>query len=274
MKYIREGRMGTQKTCKTGAVVGTYPKPMLVLLYDEGGLDVIPAKDKPLNKDLMQFDVVAEDIVTIKPRDFLTWANKPPTEQPRVLCVDFNDVNTKQATLDFKPIATSEVQQNTIDVVNKLATMSAAGPLPWRTVVLDPVTRLQDAIISHIAAYNSDALKNAMQWAPMVGSKVYQILGVLTSLNAHVVVLFHSAQEKDEKTQMIQENAVVYGSKSRVAVGALFSQWFYAAKQGNKPVIWTQDQGFVKGVGGRTSAGLPAVCGADFTSIYGKDGLS
>lgn len=275
MKYIREGRMGKQKTCKTGCVVGTYPKPMLVLLYDEGGLDVIPSKaNVATDKDAIRFDVTAEEIVTIKPSGFAEWLARPMADQPKVLCVDLCDATTKVAAMDFKPIANSMVQQGTIDVINALSTRNANGPLPWRTVVMDPITRLQDGIIGHIAQSSSDSLKNAMVWAPMVGSKVYQILGVITSLNAHVVVLFHSAEEKDERTGSINENAVIYGSKARSAVGALFSQWVYAAKQGHKPVIFTQDQGFIKGVGCRWPANLPAICGADFQSIYGKEQLA
>jgi hypothetical protein len=44
MKYIREGRMGPPKSFKTGAVLGTYPKPLLCLEFDESGGDIIPSK--------------------------------------------------------------------------------------------------------------------------------------------------------------------------------------------------------------------------------------
>src|SRR6187200_3299525 len=46
MKYIREGRFGAPKTFKTGSVVGTYPRPMLVIQFDPGGLEIIRDQTK------------------------------------------------------------------------------------------------------------------------------------------------------------------------------------------------------------------------------------
>lgn len=269
MKYIREGRIGRSKGFKTGAVVGTYPKPMLVLMYDEAGLDVIPSKGQASqNKDDIVFDVVAEEIVYIKPSGLAEWIVKPMEAQPKILCVDFTDSAIRQALMEFKPQPTSTCQQDTINVVNLLANK---GTVPWKTVVLDPATRLQDAIFSHISAYQSDALKNAMVWASMIGGKLQQIVGVLCSVQAHVVVTFHTSLEKDEKSGEITEVPLVFGSKSRAAAPGLFSQWLYATKQGGKPVVWTTDQGFVKGIGCRWPAGLPSVVQPDFKSIYGKE---
>ena len=60
-------------------------------------------------------------------------------------------------------------------------------------------------------------------------------------------------------------------SRFKDRIGALLSQFFYATKENGKAVVYTTDKGFVKGVGARWPADLPAVCGADFKSIYGKE---
>lgn len=273
MKLIRELRMGPTKSFKTGAVVGTYPKPMLVLMYDESGINVIPSQPI-MPPGLIQYDLRMSDIVTIKPNERAQWFAKPMEAQPKVLCIDFTDSNTRQASLDFRPVADSTVMTNTINICNELAMMNAGKSLPWKSVVIDPISRMQDGVLSHLAVLNPDSLKNAMQWAGTVGTKVQTILGVLVSLPCHFVAIFHSQMTKDEKTGMIVEGPLVYGSGTRDKIGGIFSQIFYATTTNNKPVLWTVPQGFVKGIGCQWPLGLAPIIDPDFHAIYGKEGLT
>lgn len=57
MKQIREIRWGPPKSFKTGAVAGTYPKPLLYFGFEEAGLDVIPMRTTTLSRDAVPMDV-------------------------------------------------------------------------------------------------------------------------------------------------------------------------------------------------------------------------
>lgn len=273
MKLIREGRMGPPKSFKTGAVVGTYPKPMLVLSFDEGGLDVIPSKTMPRNNDLVQFDCVAEDIVWIKPTEITTALAKPESEQPKITAIDFCDSRVKQTDLAFKVTGNSEPYSMVMSVINALVTAdgrTTRSSLPWKTIVFDPVTGFSDIVLLLIAANQPNSLADARQWASMIGSKVQQVVGVLTSLPAHIVILMHSQYEKNELMGSIVELPSIY-SGYRDKIGAYLSQFLYATKTAGKPVVWTTDQMFVRGIGCRWPQGLPPICAPDFRSIYGKE---
>jgi hypothetical protein len=76
-KLIRELRWGPPKSFKTGAVTGTYPKPMLYLGFDVDGLSVIPSKNAIKGNDLVPFDVAFEDIVVCEPGKLSEWVKKP-----------------------------------------------------------------------------------------------------------------------------------------------------------------------------------------------------
>jgi len=76
-KLIRELRMGPPKQFKTGAVVGTYPKPLLLCQFDRGGVDIVPPRAFVADKDSIPMDVCYEDIVFEKPGDMAKVLAKP-----------------------------------------------------------------------------------------------------------------------------------------------------------------------------------------------------
>lgn len=263
MKYIRECRMGPPKSFKTGAVVGTYPKPMLYFQFDAGGLDVIPPKGTP--PGTVPLDLFYEEIIFCKPDEVGTYLTS--AEPPKVLCLDFTQERAPGMDLLFKPTATSIPLNAFVNAFNRIA---AQRPFPWQTVVLDSVTGFSDAILSHISQANPNALSDARQWAYQVGAKVRQTILAMTSWPCHVVFIMHSAIEKNEITGVITELPNVY-SGLRNDIGALFSQFFYTTKQGTKPIIWTTDQMFVKGIGPRWPANLPPIVDPPtFQQIYGQ----
>lgn len=247
MKYIREGRFGMPKQYKTGAVVETYPKPMLVLSFDEGGLDV-----------------VKQPIKYIQPNEIDTALKDTSTP---ITAIDFCDTNKKTLNATYQATGNAAGFQSFVECTNKLV---AATQLPFATIVIDPVTGLSEIVLAHIAATQASAMADARKWAGNIGLKLSQIVGVYTQLNCHVVFIMHAQQMQNELTNEVSIMPLIH-SRFKDRIGALLSQFFYATKEGSKAVVYTTDKGYVKGIGARWPQNLPPVCGADFTSIYGKE---
>jgi hypothetical protein len=96
-------------------------------------------------------------------------------------------------------------------------------PFPYATVVLDPITSLQENILAHMAIVNSAAMLDARAWAGTTGAKVQQVIATLLSLPCHVVILMHTTLFTNEKTQAIVEEPTIYGSSTR---GSIFKALF------------------------------------------------
>lgn len=244
MKLIREGRFGQPKTYKTGAVVSSYPKPMLVLEYDHGGLTVI--------KDPIEF-LTAEQFLS----------NKEPFTG--ITAIDMAALNTNALTDSYVPRQDVQTFPTTVKIINALV-----KNCPYKTVVLDTVTGLSDCIYGHQSAVNASALADARKWAGNIGMKVKQVIDVLCLVKANVVVIFHSDTEKNELTSEVREMPMVY-SKLREFLGAMFDQFFYSCIENKKPVIKTAPTGLIRGLGCRWPTGLPETCGPLFNDIYGKE---
>ena len=265
-KLIREGRFGAPKTFKTGSVVGTYPRPLLLLNCDEGGYDIFPRRDEKIPSHFTPFEVYAEDITTIKPDDLDKWCKTPVEKLPPITVIDVVDMTKVRLMSEFYvPIANSTPLNDFVRGVNKLVTVGC----PWKTVVVDSVTGLNEIVLAHVASVNADVLKDPRKWAPMAGNKVAQMIGVLSSLQSHFVCIFHESYQENEKAQTFQVAPIVH-SQVRGRIGGLFSQWFYQFKENGKPKIRTTDFGLVKGIGVRWPLDLPDVVGPTFKDIYGN----
>ena len=251
-RYIREGRMGPPKSFKTGAVVGSYPRPLLCFQFDEGGAEVVQT---PLN------------IIEPTMEKFNALLATPADQLPPISIVNLAAVSKKSMTMDYAARANSVPLQTFITMVNALV-----NKCPFKTVVVDPVTGLSDFVMQHLAAANAAALADPRKWAPMVGGKVQQCIGVVCSLPAHTVFLMHSMLEKNEVSGQVIELPMI-SSRFREIVGADLSQFFYATKEAGKPVIYTSDRGMVRGLGARWPQNLPNPCGPLFNDIYGKENL-
>lgn len=279
MKLIRELRWGPPKSFKTGAIVGTYPKPMLVFQFDQEGVSVLPSKTNPPAKEKIQLDSYAEDIVQCAPGKLGEWVKKPVEAQPRVLVVDYTSVRPKSLSLDYAPAA-SAVALNAFQKYapgqadngdfNQLANLPT---LPWKTVVWDGVTGYMEVVLSHFASVNPNRMADARDWAFQVGQMVKRVMTAMTLLPCHSITLMHDEQEKNENTSVVSVVPYVYGREVRAIAGGLYSQYFHAQKNSmGQPVVLTSDQMFVRGVGSR----WPIVNGEiapDFKTIYGKEGI-
>ncbi len=265
-KLIREGRFGAPKTFKTGAVIGSYPKPLLLLNCDEEGYSVIPRREDKVRDDFIKLDIVYEDLDIIKADKIAEYCRKKPEDLKPVTVIEVLDlVKKKMMTQAYQPLANSGPLNDFVLTVNRLVTDGC----PWKTVVLDSITGLNDLILEHVSADNPKALADPRKWAPLAGGKVSQCIGVITSLPAHCVFVFHESFRENEATQEIRIAPLVH-SQFRDRVGGLLSQWFYAFKQNGRPMIRTNDLGLVKGVGARWPANLPDVCGPTYKDIYGN----
>lgn len=247
-KLIREGRFGAPKTGKTYSVVSTYPKPLIVLNFDEGGLDGI-----------------LEPITYVKPTELETYCKKDRKDLPPICCVDFCDTQKKTITQQYVPTANDVPFQEFIKAANLLVTSGC----PWQTVVLDSITGVTDIILSHISKTQMAAMQDPRKWASMAGGKIAQIMGAITSLDAHAVFIFHETQKENEKTSVTSIRPLVH-SQFRDRVGGLLSQWFYACKENGKYMIRTSDYGLVTGIGARWPQNLAEkISPPDFKNIYG-----
>jgi hypothetical protein len=252
MKYIREGRFGQSKQWKTGAVVSTYPRPLLAVSLDEGGLDVVTA---PTPRYIKTSELSAE-------------CRKSAADLAPITAIDLCDASSKLLSLDFAVRPDSSRMQALVDISTTLINLK--DKLPFRTVVIDPLTEVEAAILGHIASAQNAALADPRKWASMVGQKVKDLVLAFTQLPCHVVFIMHANVDKNETTGVIVETPRLY-SKYRDVIGANLSQFFYATKVGGKPKIFTTDQGFVRGLGARWPANLPPVCDPTFQAIYGAE---
>lgn len=271
MKYIREGRFGPPKSFKTGAVVGTYPKPMLVLEFDAGGLDIIPTTPQPDLPNRIKCDCLQSDITYIDAKDISTFCKKKTEELSKVTCIDFTKSRKFEVTEKYEFTADKDSFIHVINVINSLKKVGC----PWKTIVIDPATDLIDMIISHLTATNHSAMEtkgtvNPQRWAPLAAGKFKQIIDTLHSIDVNCVTILHDTMKEIELTHEIRIQPMLV-SQLRDRIGASFSYYFYATKEGDKAVVYTTDKGFVKGIGGRNPVQMPTVCGADFNSIYGKE---
>lgn len=249
-KLIREIRFGMPKQYKTGAVVSSYPRPLLVLSFEEGGLDV-----------------VTDTIKYIPPAELPTLLTTDPKTIPPIVAIDFCDSSKKLLTPQYQATGNAAAFNDVITVANALV---QSKTMPFKTIVIDSITQLSDTILSHIAATQASAMADPRKWAGNIGLKIAQIMGVMNSIDAHIVYIMHAEVDKNETTGEVSVLPLVH-SKLRNKIGALVSQFLYATKQGNKPVVYTTDQGLIKGIGCRWPHNLPPICGADFQSIYGKE---
>lgn len=247
-KFIREGRMGPPLSWKTGAVVGTYPRPLLVFEFDIGGLDVIK-----------------DPVLRIQPSELSKYCKTPQAELPPLMALDFAVLNKRPFDLNVKTYD-SMPALNFLDCVNMLIQQGC----PWKTVVVDQLTGLASAFIGYIGITNSAAMNDARQWASQVGVLTERAIMCIQGLQAHTVFIMHVETDKNEITGEILTEPMI-PSKFRQRAATAFSQFFYAAIEGGKPIVYAQPTGFVKSVGMRRPEASPAKMGATFSDIYGKD---
>jgi len=246
-KFVREGRMGPPFSYKTGAVVESYPKPLLVLEFDIGGLDV-----------------VKQPIERIEPQKIREYSNGDKPVTP-ILAIEFDTLRKRELDLTIKSYD-SIPALNFKDVVDSLV----KGKCPWKTIVVDPITGLTEAFVGYIGVTDSAAMNDARQWAHKAGILIQRTIMVIQGLPCHTVFLMHCDTDKNEITGEITTDPMV-PSKLRQRLASLFSQFFYAAVEGGKAVVYTQPSGFVKGVGMRKPDLSRPKLGALFLDIYGEE---
>ena len=266
MKYIRELRMGPPKSGKTVAVIGTYPKPMLVFQFDSGGTDVIPSSPVKPSDSILALDVVHSDIKRIKPEELDAMCKLKTEDLPKVTLIDFTESAKKLMLDSFSPLADSKPYNAFYKAVNSLVNIGC----PWKTFVLDSTTSLCDSLMSFVAEKQNSWLTDARKWSPAVGGKILQHVAVVTNLPIHCVFIAHSHMEKNE---LNGEITIIPLGPNRFSeqIGSLVSQYFYATNESGKLQVYTRPKGNVKAIGCRWPSDLPTVCGADFKSIYGKE---
>ena len=266
MKLIRELRIGPPKSFKTGAVVGTYPKPMLVFLFDSNGLTIIPSKKEPPMKGYIDIDIISDDLKEITFNDLITYCKMPQDKLPKVTYIDFNKLNKSGMTFEASPFPTDDAYRTFVDAVNFLVSIGC----PWATYVFDSTTSFFDCMKSSMAKNQAKTLEDARKWSPAIGGKVCQHIGVLNKLKCHCVYLAHSHMEKNEISGDISVLPLGPASFAEQAPG-LVDNYIYQTMETGEAQVWTRPSGNVKAIGMRWPSRLPGKVGADFKSIYGKE---
>lgn len=253
---VRELRFGKPKVWKTNSVVGSYPRPLFVANFDEGGLG----------------SVRGVEITTIPRSELPAYLAKKPEELPPVTAINYGYGGSRKIGTGSTVAWSAMTIQAFITDINSM--LPPDGKCPFSTVVLDSLTNMNDAVIGMIGQLNGDLMKDARKWAGLAGAKNKEILTALCGLDCqNVVVIAHEMTQENETTGVVQTLPAVTGG-FRESIGAFFSQFFYAATemQGNgqvKGVIYTTPRGLVKAIGQRFSDTLPAVCGPRYEDIYG-----
>ena len=273
MKLIREGRFGPPKCFKSGAVIGTYPKPMLVLMLDSEGLSMLPPRGYIFKKGEIPIDTFFEDVVWSTTTELSDWVKKPAEELPKVLAVDLADVRIEQPNELYQPVANKRGYQDFITILRTLV-----DKCPFATVVLDPVTGLSEVVHQHIAGVNSKRLDDAMKLSPDIGYQILKTQGTLSLLKAHTVMIMHETliMELDNvtrKSSLKEVRPMIPSKFARERIGGLLTQYLYQHHNMGEPEVLTKDSGYIKaGLGCRWPHGLPAVVGPTFKDIYERNG--
>lgn len=169
----------------------------------------------------------------------------------------------------YSPAKDEDVFAQTVNTINLLR--GTGAKLPFKTILVDPVTELSDAIWRHQAVLNTAALSDARKWAGNIGMKVGQVIGYVNALPTNTVFVFHTETNTDEETKKVTEQPMVY-SKLRNYLGGLFSQFFYQHDWVGKPTLRTKSFDLVQGIGARWPANLPEfIEPPTFDKIYGKE---
>lgn len=270
MKLIRELRIGPPKCGKTVSVVGTYPKPMLIFLFDTDGLDVIPMKPST-NPAYIKLNITFSDLKFIDPNELPVYCKMKTEELPKVIVIKMYSEKKNIMTDLYVPIADKGPYSTFYKSVNMLVQLGC----PWKTFVTDSITSLVDILLQHISEANPTWNSNPMKWSPAAGSKVLQHISVMTNLPCHCVFIGHSSVKgEDLEDKESEKETKPMGPKYfSERVGALVSQYLYQTNQSGRCEVWTKPKGNVKAIGCRWPSDLPPTCGADFQSIYGKENL-
>lgn len=251
---IRELCFGPGKTGKTKSHVETYPKPMLVLNTELGGLASV--KSIPVQ--------------SLNSKDLPALLAKPTAELPPVVAIDYIYRSGGQISLTVAP---SYNKDNLTRLITDLNLVSRN--CPFNSVMLDHLTGLSESCVGLIGCDAPAFMADSRKWAGAAGAKAQEVVGFMLGLPCPcVVIIAHETTTTDEKANITTTTPMVVGSlKGRLS--AMCEQVFYSDTMqvdGKlKYILRTVPFGVVKGLGHKgLRDDMPAVCGQSFKEIYGE----
>lgn len=254
MPNLRELRFGPPKKRKTTSVVESYPKPLLMLNFQPGGLDS-----------------VTQEVTVIQRETLETLSKGKPEELPRITCVNYFEPHRINTGMHKPYYSATQFTRVSTDI----NLISDPGRCPWATVVLDPLTEFRQAVLLFIGSLNVKGLSmdDARDWAGTSSLKIVEVVGSLYDLPCNAVVIAHEQLVENEKTKEIRILPMAYG-QSREILGGMAAQYIYATSVGQgkeeKFVVWTKPQGWVTNLGVRWPRPVEAICGPTYEEIYGS----
>lgn len=255
---VRELRFGKPKKGKTKNVVESYPKPMLVLNFDMGGLD----------------SVRSVPVTYVKRTALKELLAKKREELPPVVAIDCIYGASRRISSAIKEKWSGQIMQDTISDLNTI--IFDTPNMPFRSLVIDSLTGLNDAAIGFVGDLNSKLMEDPRNWGGAASAKIKEIVNAVNSSAIECVVfLAHEQTSTDEVTEISETTPMVSG-KYRQKIGADFSQFFYADTESSVDgklnyIVRAIPTGLVKSVGVRTSDTMPAKCGPRYKDIYGVE---
>jgi AAA domain len=270
-RYIREMRFGQPKTWKSGSILGSvakkipsYPQPLLHINLDPGGWEICP-------------DIKPEAVFRFK--DWLEkCAKKPMAEQLPITVLDLSFRPSLALDDDYSPTNDPITLREVQNTFNQLALGPAKNEpgkwCPYKTVVLDPITELSNAILRHQKNTSPGFLSDPRKWAGNAGKKLEQIIEFACGLPCNVVFIGHTETVTiEEPVKKFYEQPMLY-SNLRNYIGGKFTQYFYQMAYSGKFVIRVKPFDLVSGLGCRwPDFGNNEISEPHFTAIYGKEPL-
>lgn len=279
-KLIREGRFGPPGSFKTGATVGTYPRPLFVFSLDDQGLSIIK---EPIT--YIPFPVLDPagkfDLTPLQ-----TVLKRPLSEQPPITAIDFSGFNRCAMNEGYTPMPDPLSFKALVAAMNVFIAQPQLPPekptdvpklaCPFKTLVFDNTTAANSFIMGHQSVLNPGALADARKWAPNASGKVKEYIQCMQRMNAHCITLMHSDTEQNELTKKVSTQPMIF-AKFKQLIAAIHTQFFYSfvETEASKPraYVYTQPpvQPAIEGIRCNWPSNLPPKCGATFNEIYGKE---
>jgi ABC-type dipeptide/oligopeptide/nickel transport system ATPase component len=166
-----------------------------------------------------------------------------------------------------------ERMQKFLASVREIENLQHAGkPLPFKTLVIDSLTTLTNAILEDYKKVSQLGIKraladvNAMQDYQLLQIHLTQLITGILSLDCNVVVIGHTQLEKDETTGMMRNTILMPGQLAFKL--PIFFEEVYLAKINAKGERVLQTQSDSK-TSLRSQRQLPVEIPSNYTSIVG-----
>lgn len=236
---------GDYKTGKTVSAC-TFPKPLLLVDFDDGAKSVVNAKDKTGKLIIPDHDQI--EVVTFRKKG--TYDLSFTTEQKGAIAPPY----TKDSLAVMKQY-------------NLIIREVAEAKRTYKTVVIDSMTNMFLVWKECILAANNRPSLQIADYGTLESALKSQFIPTLKSLPCEFVILIdHIDADKDETTGAIAEFPVGPSRQQGKLMGLNFDEMWRQVVEGEKYLWYTRKKGLFN-AGSRL--GLPNPIEANYTTLRG-----